>query len=71
MVTVVGGASIKPSYIYTTDELEHKRQNKLRRTNTLEFYKKQNKERRQKIRNGEIARTNVGKFFYKITSIFR
>ncbi|MFI0431434.1 carboxypeptidase-like regulatory domain-containing protein [Mariniflexile sp. HMF6888] len=71
MVTVVGGASIKPSYIYTTDELERKRQNKFRRTNTLEFYKKQNKERRQKIRNGEIARTNVGKFFYKITSIFR
>ncbi|MFG6687443.1 carboxypeptidase-like regulatory domain-containing protein [Mariniflexile sp. HNIBRBA6329] len=73
-MVVVGYGVIDESetkYVYSPEELERKKQNKFRRSNSLEFYKKQHKAHRQKIKNGDIERSSIGKFFYKITSIFR
>ncbi|WP_452218758.1 carboxypeptidase-like regulatory domain-containing protein [Lacinutrix undariae] len=79
-VIVVGGyVSIsKPQYTYTPEELENKEKLELSTKNYFTFYKKKHhierekrKVRRQQIKNGEIARTTVGKLLYKMTNIFR
>ncbi|MBP0902256.1 carboxypeptidase-like regulatory domain-containing protein [Mariniflexile gromovii] len=73
-MVVVGYGVVDESetkYVCSPEELERKKQNKFRRTNASEFYKKQYKAHRQKIRNGDIERSSFGKFFYKMASIFR
>lgn len=71
VVVISGGAYSKSTYIYSPEELEIKRLRKFRKDNYYSFYKKQYRKYREKIKNGEIERTSVGKFLYKITNIFR
>ncbi|MFD0988811.1 carboxypeptidase-like regulatory domain-containing protein [Mariniflexile jejuense] len=70
-LVVVGGAISNSSYVCSPEELERKRQNKFRTSNYFTFYKKQQKDRKRKIKNGELPRSSFGKFLYNITSIFR
>ncbi|MFI1744146.1 carboxypeptidase-like regulatory domain-containing protein [Thalassobellus sediminis] len=72
-IVVVGGAtSCTSTYQLTPEEvLEQKRKREFARKNGAAFYKRQRKIRKQKLKNGEIERTNVGKLFYKITNLFR
>ncbi|MFI1773577.1 carboxypeptidase-like regulatory domain-containing protein [Thalassobellus citreus] len=71
IVTVGGATSCTTPYQLTPEEaLEQKRKREFARKNGAAFYKKQRKIRKQKLKNGEIERTNVGKLFYKITNLF-
>ncbi|NMH89958.1 carboxypeptidase-like regulatory domain-containing protein [Flavivirga algicola] len=63
---VVGDAVGNSHYTYSPEELERKRLNKLRRKNHFKFYKRKSKERRLKIKNGDIERSKLGKFFHNL-----
>ncbi len=65
-VIIVGGAVGNSDHAYSSEELERKRLNKLRRKNHFKFYKRKSKERRLKIKNGTIARSKLGKFFHSL-----
>ena len=64
-------ATYEPKHVCTPEELERKRQNKLRRKNYFTFYQRQQKEHRDKIKNGDLERTKIGKVLYKLTNVFR
>lgn len=73
MIVTVGGAiSCTTTYQLTPEEeLERKQKLEFARKNRKAFYKRKYKEHRQKIQNGEIERSKTGKFFYKLTNVFR
>ncbi|WP_303315148.1 carboxypeptidase-like regulatory domain-containing protein [Flavivirga abyssicola] len=66
MTVVVGRAVGNSNYTCSPEELEKKRLNKLRRNNYFKFYKRQAKERKLKIKNGDIERSKLGAFFYNL-----
>lgn len=71
VVVGYGVSNHEPEYVCTPEELERKRQNKLRRKNYFTFYQRQQKEHRDKIKNGDLERTKIGKVLYKLTNVFR
>jgi hypothetical protein len=71
VVVGYGVSNHEPEYVCTPEELERKRQNKLRRKNYFTFYQRQQKEHRNKIKNGDLERTKIGKVLYKLTNVFR
>ena len=72
-IIVVGGTtSCSTDYPLSSEEvLERKRKIEFAKKNGTAFYKRYRKTRKQKLRNGEIARTGTGKLFYKLTNLFR
>ncbi|WP_299335534.1 carboxypeptidase-like regulatory domain-containing protein [uncultured Psychroserpens sp.] len=50
---------------------DYKAEQQQRTKNYFKFYKRKRKEHREKIKNGEIERTSLGKFLYNIANIFR
>ncbi|GAA3604284.1 carboxypeptidase-like regulatory domain-containing protein [Flavivirga amylovorans] len=67
LVTIVIGRAVgNPNYTCFPEKLEKRRLNELRRNNYFKFYKKQAKEHRLKIKNGEIERSKLGAFLYNL-----
>ncbi|MEP5338689.1 MAG: carboxypeptidase-like regulatory domain-containing protein [Algibacter sp.] len=74
-VVIIAGyaaSSCSTEYIPTPEEaLERQKQIDFARNNGSTFYKRLKKERRDKIKNGTIERSGLGKFFYSISNLFR
>lgn len=67
-IVVVGYAttSCSTEYVPTAEEIARKKQIAFARKNGKAFYKRLKKERKEKIKNGEIERRGLGKLFSKI-----